>query len=59
LLWSRWAVVVGAQVPPGKLKKSMWVQAEKNTKGIVLENKTLESLFFLPTGKEKVRAARG
>ncbi|ELR12882.1 Ankyrin repeat containing protein [Acanthamoeba castellanii str. Neff] len=46
------------KVPPGKLKKSMWVQAEKNTKGIVLENKTLESLFFLPTGKEKEEEAK-
>jgi len=42
------------QVPPGKLPKSMWAQAERNTKGIVLEQKTLESLFYVPTGKEKV-----
>jgi len=41
------------QVPPGKLPKSMWAQAERNTKGIVLEQKTLESLFYVPTGKEK------
>jgi hypothetical protein len=46
------------KVPPGKLKRSMWVQAEKNTKGIVLDQKTLESLFFVPTGKEKEELAK-
>ncbi|KAL6068783.1 Protein diaphanous 1 [Balamuthia mandrillaris] len=41
------------KVPPGRLKNSMWVQANKNTKGIVLDQKTLEALFYVKTGKEK------
>ncbi len=40
-------------MPPGKLKKSMWVQAVRNTKGIVLDQKTLEALFYVQQGKEK------
>eukprot|EP01087_Luapelamoeba_hula_P025242 TRINITY_DN9923_c0_g1_i1.p1 TRINITY_DN9923_c0_g1~~TRINITY_DN9923_c0_g1_i1.p1 ORF type:complete len:1396 (+),score=301.51 TRINITY_DN9923_c0_g1_i1:241-4428(+) len=40
------------KVPQDKLRKSMWPQAERNTKGIVLDEKTLEAVFYLRTGKE-------
>ena len=40
------------KVPPMRIRTSMWPQANKNTKGIVLEEKTLEALFYVKTGKE-------
>eukprot|EP01088_Endostelium_zonatum_P003296 TRINITY_DN14505_c0_g1_i1.p1 TRINITY_DN14505_c0_g1~~TRINITY_DN14505_c0_g1_i1.p1 ORF type:complete len:1444 (-),score=545.59 TRINITY_DN14505_c0_g1_i1:103-4434(-) len=40
------------KVPPPKIKGSMWIQANKNGEGIVLDKKTLEALFYVKEGKK-------
>eukprot|EP01090_Pellita_catalonica_P023525 TRINITY_DN975_c0_g1_i2.p1 TRINITY_DN975_c0_g1~~TRINITY_DN975_c0_g1_i2.p1 ORF type:complete len:1042 (-),score=237.95 TRINITY_DN975_c0_g1_i2:57-3182(-) len=44
LAWTR--------IPQARLRGSMWVPAQKNIKGVVLDKKTLEKLFYVKTGKQ-------